>query len=106
VQPHPKPTKEIDKKFVGTIASDEKDWHIVKATMDLAHAFGMQVVAEGVDNPESLRVLAELGCELAQGYYIARPMRAELFLDWVRGYVGDSSVRSMFPAAEIAAGGT
>jgi EAL domain-containing protein (putative c-di-GMP-specific phosphodiesterase class I)/GGDEF domain-containing protein len=51
----------IDKKFVGTIATDEKDWHIVKATMDLAHAFGMRIVAEGVDNPDSLRVLAELG---------------------------------------------
>jgi len=87
----------IDKKFVGSVASDKKDWHIVKAAMELAHAFGMRVVAEGVDNSESLRVLAELGCELAQGFYIARPMRGELLADWVRTYQEDPSARFIFP---------
>lgn len=87
----------IDKKFVGSVASDKKDWHIVKAAMDLAHAFGMRVVAEGVDNSESLRVLEELGCELAQGFYIARPMRGELLADWVKAYKEQSSARLIFP---------
>lgn len=76
----------IDKQFIGSVATDSKDLHIVKATIDLAHAFGMQVVAEGVDNDLSLRVLAELGCEFAQGFYIARPMRADLIVEWVRTY--------------------
>ena len=74
----------IDKKFVENIAIDEKDWHIVKATMDLAKAFGMRVVAEGVDNDQSMRVLGELGCELAQGFYISRPIRSDLLEDWLQ----------------------
>ena len=76
----------IDKQFIGSVASDSKDLHIVKATIELAHAFGMKVVAEGVDNDESLRVLGELGCEMAQGFYIARPMRADHVAAWVRNY--------------------
>jgi diguanylate cyclase (GGDEF)-like protein len=81
----------IDKQFIGSVASDSKDRHIVKATIELAHAFGMQVVAEGVDNDRSLRVLAELGCEFAQGFYIARPMRAELVVDWVHKYTSGTT---------------
>jgi EAL domain-containing protein (putative c-di-GMP-specific phosphodiesterase class I) len=88
----------IDKQFIGSVASDSKDLHIVKATIDLAHAFGMRVVAEGVDNDESLRVLGELGCELAQGFYIARPMRAEFLVDWVRKYRGGTSDKLLPPA--------
>ena len=87
----------IDKKFVGTVASDKKDWHIIKATMELAHAFGMRVVAEGVDNNESLRVLDELGCEYAQGFFIARPMRGDLLAEWAKGYEAASDAKLMFP---------
>ncbi|MDX1561499.1 MAG: EAL domain-containing protein, partial [Gammaproteobacteria bacterium] len=83
----------IDKSFVGTAASDKKDWHIIKATTELAHAFGMRVVAEGVDNEEALKALADLGVELAQGFYIARPMRADLLLEWARAYSSAASAR-------------
>ena len=89
----------IDKQFIGSVASDSKDLHIVKATIDLAHAFGMRVVAEGVEHDESLRVLSELGCELAQGFYIARPMRAEFLVDWVRKYRGGTSDKLLPPAS-------
>jgi diguanylate cyclase (GGDEF)-like protein len=88
----------IDKQFIGSVASDSKDLHIVKATIDLAHAFGMRVVAEGVDNDESLRVLSELGCERAQGFYIARPMRAEFLVDWVRKYGGGAPEKVLQPS--------
>lgn len=91
----------IDKDFIGSVASDDKDWHIVKATIELARAFGMTVVAEGVDNDESLRVLSELGCELAQGFFIARPMRADLLLDWVKNYAADTTGRMMFSPAQM-----
>jgi EAL domain-containing protein (putative c-di-GMP-specific phosphodiesterase class I) len=91
----------IDKEFIGSVASDNKDWHIVKATIELAKAFGMTVVAEGVDNDESLRVLSELGCELAQGFFIARPMRADLLADWVKTYSTDSTARMMFTQAQM-----
>jgi EAL domain-containing protein (putative c-di-GMP-specific phosphodiesterase class I)/GGDEF domain-containing protein len=73
----------IDKRFIGAIAIDDKDRQIVKAVIELGHALGMRVVAEGVDNAESLAVVEELGCEMAQGFFIARPMRADLIADWV-----------------------
>lgn len=95
----------IDKRFVGTAASDQKDWHIIKATTDLAHAFGMRVVGEGVDNAESLQALRELGCELAQGFYIARPMRADLLLEWARAYSGATSLRQATRETAISAEG-
>jgi diguanylate cyclase (GGDEF)-like protein len=76
----------IDKRFVATVAVDDKDWHIVKTIVDLAHAFGMRVVAEGVDCIDGLNAVRALGCELAQGFFIARPMRVDLIKDWNGAY--------------------
>jgi EAL domain-containing protein (putative c-di-GMP-specific phosphodiesterase class I)/GGDEF domain-containing protein len=76
----------IDKSFISTAPFDEKDRHIIKAAIDLAHAFGMRVVAEGVDDGETMQTLESLGCEYAQGFYIARPMRADLLLEWAKAY--------------------
>jgi EAL domain-containing protein (putative c-di-GMP-specific phosphodiesterase class I) len=90
----------IDKRFVGTAATDRKDWHIIRAATELAHAFGMRVVGEGVDNADSLAALRELGCEIAQGFYIARPMRADLLLEWAKAY---SSATAALPNASAAA---
>ena len=84
----------LDKSFVANAPIDAKDRHIIKAATELAHAFGMRVVGEGVDNVESMKTLERLGCELAQGFYIARPMRAELLLDWGRAYDSASSIRA------------
>jgi len=93
----------IDKSFVGTAATDEKNWHIIKAATDLAHAFGMRVVGEGVDSMEAMQALDELGCEMAQGFFIARPMRAELLLEWSRAYESTSTGRTLVdPSARIA----
>lgn len=83
----------IDKHFIGSLASDEKDRHIVQAVISLARAFGMRVVAEGVDNDESLRVIDELGCECAQGFYFSRPMRGDLLYEWVSSYGGTVATR-------------
>ena len=85
----------IDKQFIGTIGHDETDRQIVKSIVDLAHALEMKVVAEGVDSQENLEVVAELGCEMAQGFYIARPMRADLVRDWVNTYSSGKSVLSI-----------
>jgi EAL domain-containing protein (putative c-di-GMP-specific phosphodiesterase class I)/GGDEF domain-containing protein len=88
----------IDKRFVGTAASDPKDWHIIRAATELAHAFGMRVVGEGVDNAEALQALRALGCEIAQGFYIARPMRADLLMEWARAYASATAAESMAEA--------
>jgi diguanylate cyclase (GGDEF)-like protein/PAS domain S-box-containing protein len=55
---------------------------IVRSTSDLGHSLGLRVVAEGVEDEPALDLLRSYGCDLAQGYYIARPMAAEAFAPW------------------------
>ncbi|MDQ0463862.1 EAL domain-containing protein (putative c-di-GMP-specific phosphodiesterase class I)/GGDEF domain-containing protein [Caulobacter ginsengisoli] len=74
----------IDKAFVSTMADSRRDALLVKSTIDLAHSLGLKVTAEGIETPEVLAMLTGMGCDLAQGYLIAKPMPlAELigFLD-------------------------
>lgn len=64
----------IDKAFVMAIDSGSRDALLVKSTIDLAHALGMRVTAEGVETEAGLALLQAMGCDLAQGYLIGRPM--------------------------------
>jgi diguanylate cyclase (GGDEF)-like protein len=75
-------TIKIDRSFVARMLEDPADEAIVRAVVDLAHAFGRTCVAEGVETPEHLQVLRAMGCELAQGFAIARPMPAEELPGW------------------------
>jgi diguanylate cyclase (GGDEF)-like protein len=75
-------TIKIDRSFVARMLADPADRAIVKAVLDLAHAFGRTCVAEGVETPEHLQALRAMGCELAQGFVIARPMPAEDLPGW------------------------
>jgi EAL domain-containing protein (putative c-di-GMP-specific phosphodiesterase class I) len=63
----------IDRTFVAGLGTSTTDDAIVAATIDMAHALGMVVAAEGVETAAQLDRLAALGCDLAQGYYIAIP---------------------------------
>ncbi|TDJ29421.1 MAG: GGDEF domain-containing protein [Gammaproteobacteria bacterium] len=76
----------LDKTFIETIHVDQTDQKIVKAVIDLAHALDMRVVAEGVDSDESIAMVRNLGCELAQGFGIAKPMPSDLVIAWVDDY--------------------
>ena len=58
----------------------------MQTVIALAHALGMRVVAEGVDSAEGLLMIAKLGGEMAQGFFIARPMRGDLIPDWIEQY--------------------
>ncbi len=92
----------IDKAFIEIISVDKTDQQIVKAVVDIAHALGMQVVAEGVDSEENLAMILELGCEMAQGYLIARPMRSDLVKQWVDDYSPSLSLdEDAIPAADL-----
>ena len=64
----------VDKTFVLGLADDATDQILVHSAIDLAHRLGLQVVAEGVETEDALKVLTSMGCDLAQGYFIARPM--------------------------------
>ncbi len=76
----------IDKKFIEAIGVDKTDQQIVKAVIDISHALGMEVVAEGVDSAENLSMVVALGCDTAQGFLIARPMRGDHVVDWIESY--------------------
>lgn len=67
----------IDKAFVLGLSENARDALLVKSTIDLAHSLGLKIVAEGVETAEALAVLSGMGCDLAQGYFIARPMPVE-----------------------------
>ena len=73
----------IDKSFVLDLKPDSDDAVIVKSTIDLGHSMGLKVVAEGVDKAESWQFLAQLGCDLAQGYFVSHPLKAEDIPAWV-----------------------
>jgi diguanylate cyclase (GGDEF)-like protein len=73
----------IDQSFVANVLLDEQDEVIVRSTIDLGHNLGLVVVAEGVENNEVLERLRELGCDVAQGYCISRPLAPGHFLSWL-----------------------
>ena len=76
----PVDTIKIDKSFVLDMAEDEADEAIVRSTIELAHNLGLRVVAEGVESAATWLRLAALGCDLAQGFHLARPLPAESVL--------------------------
>jgi diguanylate cyclase (GGDEF)-like protein len=67
----------IDRTFVAGLGTDPGDTAIVRAVLDLGQALGLTTIAEGVETPEQLDALRDLGCHWAQGYHLARPGRAE-----------------------------
>jgi diguanylate cyclase (GGDEF)-like protein len=74
----------IDKSFVQGMEEDENDAVIVRSTIDLGRNLGLRVVAEGVETAEAWRQLAALGCDVAQGYYLSRPVPAAELAAWLR----------------------
>jgi diguanylate cyclase (GGDEF)-like protein len=81
----------IDKSFVRELPGDKEDEAIVCATLSMAKALGLKVVAEGVEVPEQRAFLADLGCDEIQGWLVARPMPAEQFAAWWRKRRGSAA---------------
>ncbi len=82
----PVSTLKIDKSFVMDMLNDTNDLIIVRSTIDLAHNLGMIVIAEGVENSETLHYLQQLQCDVAQGYFIAKPLPLDKLFDWLESY--------------------
>jgi diguanylate cyclase (GGDEF)-like protein/PAS domain S-box-containing protein len=80
-------TIKIDKSFVRDILNDRDDLALTMAVIGLARAFGRQVIAEGLESIEHGELLLRLGCEVAQGHFIARPMPPAEVAGWVEGFV-------------------
>jgi diguanylate cyclase (GGDEF)-like protein/PAS domain S-box-containing protein len=73
----------IDRPFVSGMSVHDEDEIIVRSTIELAHGLGMKVVAEGVETRAVMERLSQLGCDVAQGYYLGRPMPPEEFALWL-----------------------
>jgi EAL domain-containing protein (putative c-di-GMP-specific phosphodiesterase class I) len=73
----------VDRSFVRDVATDPGDASIVRAVVALARHRALAVVAEGVEDGDAYERLQELGCGMAQGYFIARPMPADAYQDWL-----------------------
>jgi len=74
----------IDRSFVLELDRNDADAAIVRSTIELGHSLGLTVVAEGVENSASFGLLERFGCDIAQGFHIARPMPAEELERWLR----------------------
>ena len=74
----------IDRSFVMEMDQVSGDEIIVKTTLNLSHDLGYKVVAEGIENQNVLERLCAMGCDLAQGYHIARPMSLEALAKWIK----------------------
>jgi diguanylate cyclase (GGDEF)-like protein len=75
----------VDRSFVSNLLIDAQDEVIVRSTIDLGHALGLAVAAEGVENEAMLEQLRNAGCDLGQGYGISRPLGRDQFANWLAG---------------------
>ncbi len=85
----------IDKSFVIELLEDTASLDITTLIIDLAHRFGLKVVAEGVEQRRVLEVLRSKGCDFAQGFLIGRPMPPDDFRQWLIDYRPQASTTAM-----------
>ena len=78
----------IDQSFVRRLPSDQGAAYILDAAVMLAHNMGIKAIAEGVENKEIYDFLTDIGCDMAQGYAISRPLSAEDFEKWFKANQG------------------
>ncbi|MCH7854956.1 MAG: EAL domain-containing protein [Proteobacteria bacterium] len=74
----------IDKSFITTLMSNEQNKAIVRTMIELAHNMNLIVVAEGIEDEDTLRQLSDLGCEQAQGYFMSKPISSDDLLLWLK----------------------
>jgi EAL domain-containing protein (putative c-di-GMP-specific phosphodiesterase class I) len=92
----------IDKSFVMTLgAASHDDIVIVRSTIELGHNMGLKVIAEGVETADAWHTLQSLGCDMAQGYFVSRPLPAAEFRVWMR----ESTWATGVAGGELAANG-
>jgi EAL domain-containing protein (putative c-di-GMP-specific phosphodiesterase class I) len=75
----------IDRSFIAGISTDERDLGITRHIVQIGLEMGLRVVAEGVEDERTLRLLRTLGCEVVQGFHLARPMPEEQLRLWLTG---------------------
>ena len=85
----PVKTLKIDQSFIEKLSDSESNTKVVQAIIALGKAMSLDIVAEGIETDHQYSIVRKLGCDLAQGYFIAKPMPAEQFRNWCDGH-GDT----------------
>ena len=75
----------IDRSFIQNLESDPEFATVVRSAIDMAHGLGLKVVAEGIETGAASKRLGDFGCDIAQGYFYAKPMSLESFETWLEG---------------------
>lgn len=73
----------IDRSFIASLPEDQRQARFVRTIIDLGRDLDMEIIAEGVETEGQRALLAEMGCQVAQGFYLARPMAAGAFRQWI-----------------------
>lgn len=92
----------IDKSFVQDMVNDKDDTIIVNTTLHMSHNLGLRVVAEGVESADIMEALRGLGCDIAQGYYLTRPLDPNDLVPWLHASpydVGDEQIKQSLESA-------
>lgn len=84
----------IDRSLVSELGRSEDAEILVRSTIDLAHALGLEACAEGIERAECRDVLHRLGCDTAQGYFFARPMAPRALIAWMEARNGSAGSES------------
>lgn len=79
-------TVKLDRSFCQSVHSDETEYRMTKGIISLARDFGVELIAEGVENADQLHVLQELGCDYIQGYYFSKPLAEGEFVAWYQAF--------------------
>ncbi len=84
----------IDRSFATSMIEDKKSLHIVKSIITIAHDLGLEVISEGVETPEQLSILKELGCDNVQGFLFSKPLDGQATEQFISGLSSKTSAPS------------
>jgi EAL domain-containing protein (putative c-di-GMP-specific phosphodiesterase class I) len=84
----------IDKTFVQEMATSLRSHEIVQSSINLAWSIGLSTIAEGIEDEDTARRLNDLGCNIAQGYFFARPMPASAVAAWLKQAQAEGRLRT------------
>lgn len=97
----PVQTIKIDQSFIAQLSDPEANTKVVEAIIALGKAMELEVVAEGVETNQQYAIVRRLGCDLVQGFFIARPMPADQLRTWRGGYEDTQSLKHGSTVVEI-----
>ena len=89
----PVKTLKIDRSFISKLTESTANGRVVQAIIALGKAMDLEVVAEGVETAKEYKIVRTLGCDLVQGFFIARPMPADEFRSWCDGHESTQNLR-------------